>query len=397
MTAPRPITILYFAGARTLLGTSTETLAFPEGKDTLPLSALPELLASRHPDHADELRTLLESSKWSIDQDMIDADEVGGVTLRPGQEVAVIPPGKDGEPITVHPIEPESKVKPPPTPSGFCAFASSRSSDVAPLIPSVLSYSPAPSGTESNLLLLFHGLGDTARPFATLGQSLQKTLPQTSILSVQASKRVPFLDQGEEAWMWWDTFDSFAEILTKPDPTATVAGIKLLLDYLSAPTDDGGCGWPTFALHLFGFGQGGSVALESMVAFNRARRAREAAAAPAAGEAPPTNPKTIEIGSVVSVCAGLVSHPTIDPLPTTPVLYLHRMPSPPTSTIASLRKATRALNIEKLMPVAQRGGEMATEAMPTGQKEWDPIIHFWARLLRNRIKWEVEGDLYTVG
>lgn len=73
----------------------------------------------------------------------------------------------------------------------------------------VLKYKPAPCGIDSNLLLLLHGLGDTADPFFSLGQRLQQTLPQTAVLSVQAPLRVPLLE--EEAWMWYDSFDALGE------------------------------------------------------------------------------------------------------------------------------------------------------------------------------------------
>lgn len=72
-----------------------------------------------------------------------------------------------------------------------------------------LVYEPAPDGADSNLLVLLHGLGDTARPFAELGRQLQRTLPQLAVVSVQAPKRVPLLD--EDAYMWWDSFDMLGE------------------------------------------------------------------------------------------------------------------------------------------------------------------------------------------
>ncbi|PWN50761.1 hypothetical protein IE53DRAFT_302027, partial [Violaceomyces palustris] len=123
-------------------------------------------------------------------------------------------------------------------------------------------YSPSPSGTDSNLVLFFHGLGDSSKPFLQLGQNLQRTLPQTSILSLRALKRVPFLDPSEDAWMWWDSFDSLGEAIRNPNPTLALHAISHLLDYLISPIDEGGCGWPSDSIHLFGFGQGGSAALE---------------------------------------------------------------------------------------------------------------------------------------
>lgn len=70
-------------------------------------------------------------------------------------------------------------------------------------------YASARDKVDSNLLLFLHGLGDTARPFFELGTQLQQTLPQSAILSIQAPMRVPLLE--EEAWMWWESFDSLGE------------------------------------------------------------------------------------------------------------------------------------------------------------------------------------------
>ena len=55
----------------------------------------------------------------------------------------------------------------------------------------VLQYGGAPCGVDANLLVLLHGIGDTSKPFFQLGEQLQRTLPQTAILRVQAPIRVP--------------------------------------------------------------------------------------------------------------------------------------------------------------------------------------------------------------
>ncbi len=70
-------------------------------------------------------------------------------------------------------------------------------------------YAAAPDGADSNLLILLHGLGDNERSFFTLGQQLQRTLPQTAVLSLRAPMRVPLLE--EESYSWWETFTPLAE------------------------------------------------------------------------------------------------------------------------------------------------------------------------------------------
>ncbi|WFD43823.1 hypothetical protein MPSI1_002488 [Malassezia psittaci] len=111
-------------------------------------------------------------------------------------------------------------------------------------------YAKAPSGVDSNLLILLHGLGGRAEPFFELGCMLQQTLPQTAILSAQGAKQVPLLD--EDAWMWWTSFDMLGELLPNPNPTLAIQDIHALLEYLTASVDDGGCGWNASHVHIFG-------------------------------------------------------------------------------------------------------------------------------------------------
>ncbi|CBQ70137.1 conserved hypothetical protein [Sporisorium reilianum SRZ2] len=226
-------------------------------------------------------------------------------------------------------------------------------------------FSASPSGVDSNLLLLLHGLGDTDRGFFALGQTLQRTLPQTAVLTLQAPHAVPFLDGAH--WMWYASFDRFGELLTAPNPTQTVSDVLALLEHLVAQ-----CAWPAGSIHLFGFGQGATVALETMVHWST------------------THPANA-LGSIVSVSGTLVSHPTTPPSPT-PVLQVYRsLTDTHTARWASHRKATSSLQLHRL-PLA-KGQE---EAMLTGT-EWDGVMQFWARLLRSRSSWERDGEVVRLG
>lgn len=51
-------------------------------------------------------------------------------------------------------------------------------------IPVPFFYAPSDDGTDENLLILLHGLGDTHIPFFKLGRQLK--LPQTAVLAVRA-------------------------------------------------------------------------------------------------------------------------------------------------------------------------------------------------------------------
>ncbi|KAG8974694.1 hypothetical protein FRB90_009719, partial [Tulasnella sp. 427] len=53
-------------------------------------------------------------------------------------------------------------------------------------VPFEFAYFPSDDGTDENLLILLHGLGDTHLPFAKLGKSFK--LPQTATLALRASE-----------------------------------------------------------------------------------------------------------------------------------------------------------------------------------------------------------------
>ncbi|CAE7066469.1 unnamed protein product [Rhizoctonia solani] len=116
-------------------------------------------------------------------------------------------------------------------------------------------YSPSDDGVDENVLIVLHGLGDTMAPFVRMAKQLK--LPQTATLVVQAPDLIPFLDQGEEMYQWYTSFTSLGELIERPNPMPAVERIHKLIGYLQAS------GWSN--IHLFGFAQGGSVALESAV------------------------------------------------------------------------------------------------------------------------------------
>ncbi|CAO1632557.1 unnamed protein product [Parajaminaea phylloscopi] len=241
----------------------------------------------------------------------------------------------------------------------------------------VAQYSASPSGIDSNLLIFFHGLGDTSRPFFELGKSLQKTLPQTAVLSVQGSEKIPILP--EEAWCYWQCIDPvMGAVIPHQNPSAFLSVMGSLLDHL---VDD--CGWPAEAIHLFGFAHGATAALEGAIAWLRKRRAATSSVAKQGSS-------TERLGSIVSICGSLLSLPTFDtPLPTL-VLHWHR------TDPRELAKLKRAFAHVQDSPVQVQNRSSPPSSMPSSKPEWDPIMQFWSRVLRNRSAWERSGDVYTL-
>jgi molybdopterin converting factor small subunit len=84
------ITVLYFAAASTVTGLTEQSVTLPASQ--YPLSSLSGFLVSLHPDVG--LDKILQSSQWSVNAEMV--DNVEEVTLKGGEEVAVICPVSGG-------------------------------------------------------------------------------------------------------------------------------------------------------------------------------------------------------------------------------------------------------------------------------------------------------------
>ncbi|GAA6028724.1 hypothetical protein JCM8097_007363 [Rhodosporidiobolus ruineniae] len=87
------ITLLYFAGVRTSLPGEPDSQVVDLPSTPFPLTQLRSLLVSLHNNNA-ELAAVLERSEWSVNEEMVDAEE--GVQLLGGETVCPIPPVSGG-------------------------------------------------------------------------------------------------------------------------------------------------------------------------------------------------------------------------------------------------------------------------------------------------------------
>ncbi|KZT57901.1 hypothetical protein CALCODRAFT_495548 [Calocera cornea HHB12733] len=235
-------------------------------------------------------------------------------------------------------------------------------------LPLTYAYTPSNDGTDENLLILLHGLGDTELPFANLGRSLK--LPQTATLSLRAPIRIPFLE--EEAFQWYPSFDPLGDLLERPDPTGALDILVFTLEKLVKE-----CGWPINRIHLFGFAQGGSVAAEVALRIWKERTFTSE------GE----TIQRLGLASVVTVSGPLLSHPTFTPPSSTPILVFHRLsPSPSALHVSALGSFRKGFG--RVQEVKITGGE----GMPRSRQEWEPIMRFWSEVLEKRRL----HDLYEV-
>lgn len=198
---------------------------------------------------------------------------------------AQLPP--TSQPLNLQPLLNEATIKPAPF----------TSSSQAPLR---YAYSPSPTGVDSNLLILLHGLGDHLTPFYNLGKRLQATLPQTAVLALQGAHPIPWLsfpgdgegeegEQNQKHWSYWEVISPLGETLP---PSRQELG-KFLQGFEEVMQEVlGRCGWPTQAVHLLGFGHGATAALEGAVHWARKDR---------------SGGDEGRLGSIVAICGGLLS------------------------------------------------------------------------------------------
>ncbi|KAJ7594191.1 hypothetical protein C8J56DRAFT_926154 [Mycena floridula] len=228
-------------------------------------------------------------------------------------------------------------------------------------------YAASEDGIDENLLILLHGLGDTHIPFSKLGKSLN--LPQTAVLSLRAPEQVPFLE--EKAFQWYTSFDVLGDLLDRPNPTSAV---ELLLKVVIRLVEQHG--WSAHQIHLFGFGQGGSLAVEFGLKWWKGLQIQ------------PAESTQTAIGSIITISGPLLSYPTLNSLCPTPLLVVDR-PAPsetamPAGSMAAFRKGYQSLVEVKLD--GQRAG------MPSSKEEWQPIMAFWSEKLGRR----QDSGLYEV-
>ena len=108
-----------------------------------------------------------------------------------------------------------------------------------------------------NLLLLLHGLGDSPAPFSQLARRM--ALPDTSALALRAPLPLPL---GLDGFMWHPSFDDEGELLPPARPQVlapTRHALAALIELLER------CGWPSHRIFLFGFSQGGTTAIDTML------------------------------------------------------------------------------------------------------------------------------------
>ncbi|KAH6564120.1 hypothetical protein BASA50_003147 [Batrachochytrium salamandrivorans] len=127
-------------------------------------------------------------------------------------------------------------------------------------------FRPSADGVNGNLLILLHGLGDTAENFVKFGVKMQ--LPQTALCAITGPSPIPFFESGTG---WYPAFNRMDGTDLALDSSEVRNGIKatrlLIYEFLTecviASASHHPDGWPSERVFLFGFSQGGVMALDA--------------------------------------------------------------------------------------------------------------------------------------
>ena len=106
---------------------------------------------------------------------------------------------------------------------------------------------------------------------------------------------------------------------------------------------------------------------------------------------PLSTDRSSRFGSVISICAPLISSPTA--ISQTPALVFTRI-SPSAAAhqrlVSDLGKAFK--DVEVVNGEKGKGGE----DMPRGRNEWEGVMRFWGKLLAKDEGWKGDGEVYEV-
>ena len=215
----------------------------------------------------------------------------------------------------------------------------------------VLSITPPPASSPqtTNIVILLHGLGDTADSFTNLAKQL--ALPETTCISLQAPTPLPFEIGG---FHWGDdiTFDHASGQMDFD--TGFTNAVKVIKQDVIEEGLLKMCGYKPRDIMLFGYGQGAMAAL---------------ATAASVAE---------ELGGIVSIGGHLPSSNTSGQCIKTPVLLLG----------GSSNTSITRTQLEKLKAVFRsieyQMWNRAGDGMPRNRDEMLPIMRFLARRLRSR-------------
>lgn len=221
------------------------------------------------------------------------------------------------------------------------------------------STSTSTSTPSPNILLLLHGIGDTAAGFTPFCRALH--LPETTIITIQAPAPLPF-DLGGFHWGDDVSFDSRTGALDMD--AGFTRSTALLANEVIRQTLMQKCGYQLREIMILGFGQGGMAGLSV---------ARELGSAEGQTQAGGALAGVISIGAPYAL-----SGPRAGSKNRSPVLLVAGRDSEVVSD-GAVRRTKEVFEFVEVSRYARRG-----DGMPSNREEMLPVMQFFARRLRSR-------------
>ncbi|KAK9825643.1 hypothetical protein WJX81_003864 [Elliptochloris bilobata] len=232
-------------------------------------------------------------------------------------------------------------------------------------------YRASSDGVDENLLVLLHGLGDTAGPFARMAERM--ALPQTACLALGGPLSVPFAGRA-----WFPAIDGAGDLIeASPGERRRVQGLERTRALLQAFLDGlDKAGWPRRRVHLFGFSQGGTVALDLALHSRGAQRRGGCIAVSAA-----LLEETLAAAQAPAPSPAAGREPRGSAAAGTPVLmtYGQRDVQLKPAVLATARVLRQAGCSVEVHAVTDKAGGMVA-----GAEEMRVLMAFWAHTLSRR-------------
>ncbi|KAI1422998.1 alpha/beta-hydrolase [Xylaria sp. FL1777] len=233
--------------------------------------------------------------------------------------------------------------------------------------------------TTTSILIVFHGLGDSEASFAAFAKNIN--LPGVLAISVRGISPLPpallGLPSADAAsptnhFHWGDdlTLSSSTGDLDS-DPGFQKAE-QLVLEKLIRETIVGTCGWETNDILLFGFGQGGSLALGLASRLRSSEKIRDITGGERASGL--AFKGTVSIGGQLP--SSMIPTLSVRSKARTPVLVCHGRNS------ESLDSDAIELLKNEFVDVREAKWMKADDGMPQNREEMLPIMQFFAERLR---------------
>lgn len=209
------------------------------------------------------------------------------------------------------------------------------------------------------MLLLLHGLGDSAPAFTSFARALN--LPETLVVTLQAPNRLPLDLPG---FHWGDDI-SFDTRTGGLDMDAGFAlATKVLVTEVLRDTLLGKCGYRAREILVLGFGQGGMLGLLGAREFARSVQAQ--------------GDEDRSLAGVVSIGAPYpLSGSTVGEKSRMPVLLVAGRESPDV-TEGTVRRTKQVFEFVEVHRYSRRD-----DGMPRNRDEMMPVMQFFARRLRS--------------